>query len=210
MTDVNKAGKLSATGNWITPRARASFVHVLKQAKPMQAGKEPKYQITLLFDKDADFSIAKKMAQDALNEKFGTKLADLTSTDPKKKAAAEAFKARLKNPFRDQGEKAFDGYTPGCIFINATAKQKPGVVDAAGADIIEEKDIYSGCYVRASLRAFAYDVDGGVGVAFGLQNVQKLADGEPLGGRSRPQDDFEPVADAGGTTAGASADSLFG
>lgn len=195
MTD--NTGKINANGNWITPKARASFVHVLKQGKPMKPGADPKYSITLLFDKDADFTLAKKMASDALNEKFGSKLADLNSTDPKKKAAAEAFKARLKSPFRDQGEKThLEGYEPGCIFITATGKNRPGVVDAAGADIIEERDIYSGCYVRAALRAFAYDVDGGVGVSFGLQNVQKLADGEPLGGRSRPADDFEPVAGA--------------
>jgi len=197
---ADNTGKISQNGNWITPEARASYAFVLKQGKPMP-GKEPKYSISLLFPKDADFTLAKKMASDALQEKFGARLADLNSTDPKKKAAAEAFKARLKSPFRDQGEKDSAGYEPGCIFITATAKNRPGVVDASGADILEERQVYSGCYVRASLRAFAYDVDGGVGVAFGLQNVQKLRDGEPLGGRSRPEDDFEPVA---GAAAGAS------
>lgn len=188
-------GMISAkSGNWITPKARFSFVNVFKPGKAMD-GNEPKFGVTLLFDKDADFSLAKKMCQDALLEKFGAE-----------KLQNEAFKKKLRTPFRDQGEKEFDGYVAGCIFITATSKQKPSVVDANGADILEERDVFSGCYGRASLRAFAYDQKGNVGVAFGLQNVQKLADGEPFGGRSRPSDDFEPVAAASG---GAAASSVF-
>ena len=68
-------------------------------------------------------------------------------------------------------------------------------MDSHVQDIIEEKDFYPGCYARATVRAFAYDQAGNRGVAFGLQNIQKLADGEPLGGRTKPHDDFEPVDD---------------
>lgn len=207
MTDVSKQGKLTVQGNWITPKARATWVFLLKPGKAQKREDgtmaDPKYSLVLLFDKDADFSIPKKMATDALNEKFGERMKN-----------AEFVKS-LRNPFRDQGSridkdgKLPPGYTAGHIFITASGKQKPGVVDAAGADIIEEKDIYSGCYVRASLRAYAYEEKGNRGAAFGLQNVQKLEDGEPLGGRSRPQDDFEAVAGAG-APAGAEPKSIFG
>lgn len=193
MSTPEKQGKMSQTGNWITPEARASFVNVFRPGKSLD-GNAPKFSITLLFKSDADFALAKKMCQEKLLEKFGeAKLKD------------ENFKKRLRSPFRDQGEKSFNGYTPGCIFITATSagdKPRPGVVDANGADLMEERDLYSGCWVRASLRAFAYDNKGNVGVAFGLQNVQKLRDDEPLGGRSRPQDDFEPVAGAGESAGG--------
>lgn len=207
---TDKQGKITANGNWISPKARANWVFLLKA----QPGKkrddgtmsEPKFSITLLFDKDADFVHAKKLATDALAERFGDRMKE------------PAFVAKLRKPFRDQGEKVDEkgalpeGYVAGCIFITATSKNRPGVVDAAGADILEEKDIYSGCFVRASLNAYAY---GGLttgftpGVAFGLQNVQKLADGDPLGGRSRPQDDFEPVAPSEATASGAAATSIF-
>jgi hypothetical protein len=70
-------------------------------------------------------------------------------------------------------------------------------------DIIEEKDFYSGCFARATVRAFAYSNKGNNGVAFGLQNIQKLRDGDPLGGRTRPSDDFQAVGDAGDSSSGA-------
>lgn len=168
--------------NVITPEFRVSFPYVFRPSKPMAGStNEPKYTLTMLFPKDADLSKLKAAAADAAKEKWGDKI-------PK----------GLRSPFRDQGEKEFPGYEAGCTFITATSKQRPGLVDAKVQDIIEERDFYAGCYARASIRAFAYDQAGNRGVAFGLQNVQKLRDGEPLGGRSRPQDDFEPVADAGG------------
>ena len=196
---TEKQGKISQGGNWITPKVRFNWVHVFKAQKGQKRDDgtmgEDKFSCTALFEKDADFTLAKKVASDALVERFGERMKQ------------PAFVAKLRKPFRDQGEKANEkgelppGYTAGCIFITASGKQRPGVVDANGADILQETDIYSGCYGRLALRAYTYDNKGNVGVAFGLQNVQKLADGEPLGGRSRPSDDFEPVAQA--ETAGA-------
>lgn len=177
-------------GNVMTPKFRASYAYVFRPSKPMQLGGEPKYSITMLFEKTADLSALKKAVQEAAAEKWGP---DKTK-----------WPKNLRSPFRDQGEKDKPGYEPGCIFITATSKQRPGLVDAKLQEIIEEKEFYSGCYARATVRAFAYDQAGNRGVSFGLQNIQKLADGEPLGGRTRPEDDFEPVeegAPAGATSA---------
>lgn len=174
--------------NYLTPRFRVSFPNVFRPGKAMNAGEEGKYSITALFAKDTDLSVLKKAAKEAAEEKWGTD----QSKWPK----------NLRLPFRDQGEKEFEGYEPGCIFITATSKQRPGLVDAKVQDIIEEKDFYPGCYARATVRAFAYDQKGNRGVAFGLQNVQKVADGEPLGGRTRATDDFAPVEGAEGGAAG--------
>lgn len=175
------------TGNIVTMKCRASFEHVLKPGKPMarEDGSlaEPKYSLTLLFPQGADLSLLKKAAQNAAKEKWGDNV-------PK----------ALKTPFRDQGEKEFDGYVDGAIFINATSTKPPGVVYEDGQTAITDaRDFYSGCYCRATLRAYAYGGKGtkyAPGVAFGLQNVQKLGDGEPLGGRTRPEDEFEPVVGA--------------
>ena len=175
--------------NVMTPKFRVSFPNVFRpQINKMNPGAEPKYTLTMLFEKDADLSALKKAAGDAVIEKWG---ADKTK-----------WPKNLRNPFRDQGDKEFEGYEPGAIFITATSKQRPGLVDQKLQDIIEEKDFYPGCYARATVRAFTYDNNGNRGVSFGLQNIQKLADGEPLGGRTRPSDDFEPVGDAAGASGG--------
>ena len=81
--------------------------------------------------------------------------------------------------------------------MNVKNKSKPGIVSIyAGADgkptsIEDPAQIYAGCKVRASLRAYAYDVSGNKGVAFSLGNLQKLADGERLDGRVKAADEFE-------------------
>ena len=176
--------------NIMTPEARASFAHVHTPQKAMEPGKPDKYSVTFLFKKGADLSALKKAAQAALEEKFGAKLKD------------ENFKKRLRSPFRDQGEKSYDGYEAGAIFVTATSTNKPGVVDANLQDIIDPSEFYSGCYFRATVRAFAYEKAGNVGVSFGLQNVQKLRDGESLSGRVKAQDEFQPVEGASAAPGG--------
>lgn len=181
-----------------TPKFRVSFANVFRPQAPLPgtpAGAKPKYGLTMLFAKDADLTALRQAAHAAAVEKFGDKLKD------------PAFQKRLRSPFRDQGEKTFDGYVAGAVFINATSSQKPGLVDQDVNPIIEESQFYSGCYAIATVNAFAYDTAGNVGVAFGVNNIQKVADGEPLGGRTRPEDDFRPAAQPAG--AASSANSLF-
>jgi len=177
----------------MTPRFKVSFPNVFRPGKAMQEGAEPKYGVAMLFATGADLSTLKQAAQEACVEKWG---ADKTK-----------WPKNLRNPFRDQGEKEFAGYEPGAIFVSATSKQKPGLVDASNQDILNESDFYAGCYARATVNAFCYDKAGNRGVSFGLNNVQKLADGEPLGGRASASSDFAPVGEAMGKD---SADSLFG
>jgi len=180
-TDVLKKGGRTASGNIITPQFRVSYPYVFKPAKPMQDGAEPKYSIVMLFESDSDLALLKAAAQEAVKEKWGDK-------PPK----------GLRSPFRDQGEKDGAGYVEGNVFVSASSKQKPGLIDSKNADIMDESDFYAGCWARATVRAYAYDASGNRGVAFGLQNVQKLKDDEPLGaGRAKASSEFEPV-DAGG------------
>lgn len=176
------------TDKVITPEFRVSFPNVFRPAKPMEGSNgEPKYTLTMLFPKDADLSKLKAAAKEAATEKWG--------------ADQAKWPKNLRLPFRDQGEKEFEGYEAGGIFITATSKQKPGLVDSQVQDIIEESGFYAGCYAKASVRAFAYDTAGNRGIAFGLGNVQMTRHGDPLGGRSRPTDDFEPVAGGPATQA---------
>lgn len=176
--------------NVITPKFRASFPQLFKAKKNDLNGRD-EYSVVALFDKGQDLSTLKAAATEALEKKWGK--------DKSK------WPQNLRSPFRDQGERAKDmdgkkvlpaGYEEGAIFVTLKSEQRPGVVDANVQDIIDESQIYAGCILRATVRAYAYDNKGNRGVSFGLGNVQKCGDGPPLGGRSRPQDDFSPIEGA--------------
>ena len=184
-----------------TPKFRGSFVWIFKPQPPMEgsANNEPKYGITMLFDKaaqaSAEYKALRQLAHTALKEKFGDKLIP----------DGNGWFKGMKNPLRDGAEKAeLEGYGEGIMFASATSKMQPGLVDQSLQRIISEQDFFSGCYARATVTAYGYDKAGNRGVAFGLQNVQKLADGEAFSGRTAAESDFDSVdtafdADTGGS-----------
>lgn len=165
-----------ATEKVLTPKFRVSFPAVFVPRAAMD-GAEPKYSVVMLFPKDTDLSRLKAIAKQAVTEKWGDKV-------PKD----------LRSPFRDGDEKELDGYA-GQIFITASSKMKPGLVNGQREAIIEASEFYAGCYARATVNAYAYDRNGNKGVAFGLQNLQKLEEGEPFSGRTKPEDDFDAVTE---------------
>lgn len=178
----------------MTPVFRASYPSVFKPKENTLNGKQ-EYSVVALFSKDADLSGLKKAAQAVIEEKWGK--------DKKK------WPPNLRSPFRDQAERAkIDevtgkkvlpaGYEEGAIFLTIKSQNRPGVVDANVQDIIDESDFYAGCYARATVHAYAYDQKGNRGVSFGLANIQKTKDGDPLSGRARAQDDFAPIETEGG------------
>lgn len=170
-----------------TPKFRLSFPNVFK-AKSFRGG-DPKYGITMLFDKKADLAKMKLAAKNAGIEKFGP-----VESWPKDKKTG---KLKLKMPFRDgDDEKSeMDGYA-NCIFVAATSKSPPQVVDKDGkTPITSEVGLYAGCYARATLIAFGFDVEGSKGIAFALQNIQKWDEGEPFSGKPKAEDEFEAIED---------------
>lgn len=183
--------------NVMTPEFRVSYPYLFQPQQPManSASKDPKYSVVMLFPKGADLSKLKAAAEAAGAEKWG---ADKTK-----------WPKGLRSPFRDQGEKESEGYVAGAIFVTATSKQKPGIVNAGVQPIIDSSEVYAGCYGRATVRAYAYDNAGNRGVAFGLQNFQKTRDGESLSGRMKAEEEFDPVASAVAED-GAGAAGIFG
>lgn len=162
-----------------TPEFRVSFPAVFEPSG-MQ-GQEKKYSVTMLFDKKAqatpEYKALVGLIRHAVEEKFPD--------------AAKRPKG-LKNPLRNGSEKELDGYED-TMFCTARSKTKPGLVDASLQAIISPEDFYAGCYARATVNAFYYDQAGNKGVGLGLQNIQKLRDGEPFSGRSKAEDDFGAV-----------------
>ena len=97
----------------------------------------------------------------------------------------------LKTPLRDgDTERPDDEAYADAYFINANSASAPGIVDADRQPIIDRSEVYSGVYGRASINFYAFNSNGNKGIACGLNNLQKIKDGEPLGGKSRAEDDF--------------------
>ena len=61
--------------------------------------------------------------------------------------------------------------------------------------ILDRAEVYSGCYARVSINFYAFNTNGNRGIACGLGNIQKVRDGEPLGGRTNASAEFETLAD---------------
>lgn len=141
---------------------RWSYANVW-DAKSINGG-APKYSVSLIIPKSDTVTVNKiKAAIEAAYEEGQSKLKGNGKTDP---AYANAY------------------------FINANSASAPGIVDADRQPILERSEVYSGVYGRASINLYAFNSNGNKGIACGLNNLQKLRDGEPLGGKSRAEDDF--------------------
>ena len=102
----------------------------------------------------------------------------------------------LKLPLRDGDiDRPEDETYKGCYFFNANSRQAPQVVDKQVQPILNQTEVYSGCYGRISVNFYGYNSNGNRGVAAGLGNIQKLKDGEALSSRTNAEDDFEAVED---------------
>lgn len=170
----------------VTGKVRLSYVHVFE---PYSSNEDQpaKYSVTLLIPKSDKATIAKlRKAQNAALEN----------------GVAGVFKGRKPANWHDtihDGDTEADleknPEAAGCWTIAVSSKTKPGVVDRNLQPILDSTEVYSGCYARVSLNAYPYSNSGNKGVSFGLNHVQKLADGDFLGGRSRAEDDFDQLDD---------------
>ena len=143
-------------------------------------GSKPKYSISVLIPKTDIVTINK--INEAIDIAIEEGIARFGGKKPNK--------ATLKLPLRDGDlERDNDAYK-GHYFINANSINAPQIVDANLDPILDRNEVYSGCYGRVSINFYAFNSNGNKGIACGLGNVQKLRDGEPLGGRSSAKDDF--------------------
>ena len=166
----------------ITGVCRLSYANIW-QAKSINGG-APKYSASVLIPKSDTKTVAKvKAAIQAAYEEGEGKLKGNGKTAPSL--------ASLKTPFRDgDTERPDDEAYAGHWFINANSNTAPGVVDANREPIYDTSEIYSGVYARVSLSFYAFNSNGNRGIACALQNIQKVRDGEALGGKSKAEDDF--------------------
>ncbi len=160
-----------------------SYLNVNEPKTPMGGG-TPKYSVSLIIPKSDTVTIAKiKAAIQAAYEEGQSKLKGNSKFVPDLES--------IKNPLRDgDKERKGDEAYAGAYFVNANSTTKPGVVDADCNPILDSSELYSGIIGRASINFYAFNSNGNKGIACGLNNIQKLSDGTPLGGHSRAEDDF--------------------
>ena len=167
----------------ITGVCRLSYANIW-QAKSINGG-APKYSTSVLIPKSDIKTVANvKTAIEAAYYEGESKLKGNSKTVPSL--------ASLKTPLRDgDTERPDDEAYAGHWFLNANSNTAPGVVDANREPIYDTSEIYSGVYARVSLTFYAFNSNGNRGIACGLQNIQKVRDGESLGGKPKAEDDFD-------------------
>lgn len=164
------------------PETRWSYANVW-EPKSINGG-TPKYSVSLIIPKSDTKTVEKiQAAIQAAYEEGQGKLKGNGKTVPALSV--------LKTPLRDgDAERPDDPAYADSYFINANSASAPGIVDAGCQPIIDRSEVYSGVYGRASINLYAFNSNGNKGIACGLNNLQKIKDGEPLGGKSRAEDDF--------------------
>ena len=164
------------------PNTRWSYANVW-EPKSIN-GSTPKYSVSLIIPKSDTKTVAKiKAAIEAAYREGESKLKDNGKSVP--------ALSILKIPLRDGDlEKPNDPAYAGSYFVNANATSAPGIVDVDRNPILTHSEVYSGVYGRASIGFYAFNSSGNKGIACGLNNLQKIRDGEPLGGKASAEYDF--------------------
>lgn len=148
-------------------------------------GSPERYSVSVLIPKDDKETV--KAINDAVDAAIEEGIAKFGGKKPNK--------AAIKLPLRDGDTEREDEAYAGHWFINANSKTAPQIVDKAVKPILDRDEVYSGCYARVSLNFYAFNSNGNKGIACGLGNIQKIRDGESLGGRSSAADDFSTEED---------------
>lgn len=171
---------------------RASYLYVF-QPQQSEEDKAAKYKVTLLIPKSDVQTIN----------------AVTTEIEKTKQASIQQLGgniAGLKLPMYDG-----DGAMPnggawgeecrGHMVIRATSKDQPAIVDQNMQQILNPSELYSGCYIRASINFFAYNQSMNKGIGCGFGAIQKISDGEPLISRVSPEEAFGGANAYGGAPA---------
>ena len=162
----------------VTGVVRLSYEHVWEPASVN--GSNPKYSVSLIIPKSDTKTIA------AINQAIDNAIRDGAA----KFGGKIPPKGALKLPLRDGDTEREDEAYRDAYFINANSTTAPQIVDRSVQPILDRSEVYSGCYARVSINFYAFNSHGNRGIACGLGNIQKVRDGEPLGGKTSAADDF--------------------
>lgn len=166
----------------VTGLVRFSYLHIWEPVA-IEEGQDKKYSVSLIIPKNDKDTLKKiKAAIEAAKESGKTN------------KFQGKVPANLKIPLRDgDAERPDDDAYANSYFINCSAKTKPGVVDKDLNPIMNQDEVYSGCFGRASVTFYPFNTSGNKGIAAGLNHIMKIKDGESLGGRSSAEADFADI-----------------
>ena len=171
----------------ITGKVRLSYVNLL-EPKAFE-GQEPKYSCVLLIPKEDKKTLT--AIREAIKDAY-----EVAKDNKLKGVKFEKLHTTLRDGDSDdsvdteESPEYADHY-----FMNVSCKTKPGIIDKYKEKVVDEEDVYSGVYARASINFFAYNTAGNKGVSAGLNNIQIIGKGEFLGGRSSADADFDEYED---------------
>ncbi len=166
-----------------TGKVRLSYCHVWQPQAP-QAGGEPKYSVTILIPKNdvntlnAIYAEMEQVKQAGITSSWGGTLPPIVK-----------IPLYDGDGVRPSGEP-FGPECKGHMVITASSKTQPQIVDINVQPILNQADVYSGCYGRVNINFFSYSNSGNKGLGCGLNCIQKIADGEPLAGGVSAQEAF--------------------
>lgn len=169
-------------GRVTTPEFRLAFPHIFEPAANLQG--KMKYSIVMLFPKglwETELVNLRNLVNEVIKKQWGETPDNFLS------------------PFKIGDDKEYDGYA-GSIFASAASEYKRVIVDQGNkangikpSEIIDTSEVYAGCYARASLNAYAWDVMNKRGVSFGFLAAQKTRDGVPFSRFAHAENDFDPI-----------------
>jgi hypothetical protein len=161
-----------------------------------------KYSVTAIWD-PSKFTDADKRRWDAIKAALNDESMRLFKK-PFKDLPEATYKKGLRR--NNDREEPFDVKRVGdkAIFANLTSSFKPGVIDINKDDIGPEHGnedlVYPGCIAIAKVNAYAYNQNGGKGVALGLYNVRVLVSDPKkaprMDNRRSAAEDFDEDVDA--------------
>lgn len=165
---------------------RLSYANVWEPKANLQG--DLKYSASLIIPKNSPEVAEVKRAINKAAKDNKAKFVD--------KKGRDIPKEKIRLPLRDGDiDRADEPAYEGCYFINVSSNNAPKIVNRRLKPIVDRSEVYSGCYANVSVNFFGYNTNGNAGIGAGLGNIQKLKDGEPLGGFSNPEDDFEVLDD---------------
>lgn len=164
----------------ITPVFRVSYAHIWTPTQS-DAGKDV-YSVTAIFNPDADLKALRELEAEVRKSKWP----NAKPTD------------KFKSPFREGTWEEYDldknpEYAGKIIATFRSYGRPVGVVGPDRQPIVDQKLFYSGCFAIASVTAYPYERQGNKGVSFGLANIMKMRDGDPLAGSHNAEVDFKEV-----------------
>lgn len=146
-------------------------------------GSDPKFSVSCLFDKEdkPTLDLIGEAVEAAKKEGKG-KWGDKFLNSPK-------FKLPLHDGDIDRPD---DGAYEGMMYINATTREQPEIVDRMKNPITDPMMVGSGDYCMVTLNFAPYNAENtNKGIGAYLSNIQLAAHGERLSGKSSADKDFD-------------------